>query len=94
MASTITDIAYLRLLTVLKDHRKETARKFFRAISPRIKDKIIEACGDIKWMYAKLVEEELPVTLLHLSSQYFVKEPTLTFIFSSDKRYNQKQFYV
>jgi len=60
MATTLTDIANHRLLAVLKDHRKETIRQFLRAIPPQIKEKVIEVCGDMKWMYVKLVEEELP----------------------------------
>lgn len=60
MATTITDIANHRLLTVLKDHRKATIRQFLREIPPHIKEKVIEVCGDMKWMYVKLVEEELP----------------------------------
>jgi len=60
MATTITDIANHRLLAVLKDHRKETIKGFFRACPPQIKEKIQEVCGDMKWMYANLVEEEIP----------------------------------
>jgi transposase len=77
MATTITDIGNHNLLAVLKDHRKQTIREFLMAIPPQIKEKVIEVCGDMKWMYAKLVEEELPQAKMVVDKFHLIRDANM-----------------
>lgn len=77
MATTITDIGNHNLLAVLKDHRKQTIRGFLRSIPTEIKEKIIEVCGDMKWMYAKLVEEELPQAKMVVDKFHVIRDANM-----------------
>jgi transposase len=74
MATTITDITNHRLLAVLKDYRKDTIKKFFRSIPPKIKENIIEVCGDMKWMYVKLTEQELPKAKMVVDKFHVIRD--------------------
>ena len=77
MATTITDISNHSLLAVLKDHRKQTIRVFLRSIPPEIKEKIREVCGDMKWMYVKLVEEELPQAKMVVDKFHLIQDANM-----------------
>ena len=74
MVTTITDITNHKLLAVLKDYRKDTIKQFFRSIPPEIKGKIIEVCGDMKWMYVKLIDKELPQAKMVLDKFHVIKD--------------------
>lgn len=62
------------LLAVLKDYRKDTIKQFFRSIPPEIKEKIIKVCGDMKWMYVKLTDKELPQAKMVVDKFHLIRD--------------------
>lgn len=59
---------------MLKDNRKDTIKNFLSSIPPEIKEKIIEVCGDIKWMYVKLTEQELPQAKMVVDKFHLIRD--------------------
>ncbi|NOR12552.1 MAG: hypothetical protein GQ545_04795 [Candidatus Aminicenantes bacterium] len=59
---------------MLKDYRKDTIKNFLSSIPPEIKEKIIEVCGDMKWMYVKLTEQELPQAKMVVDKFHLIRD--------------------
>lgn len=67
-------VVAVALLAVLKDYRKDTIKQFFRSIPPEMKEKIIEVCGDMKWMYVKLTDKELPQAKMVVDKFHLIRD--------------------
>ena len=59
MATTVTDLARGRLLTILPNDRRSTILKFLANIPKEVRIRITEICIDMEYRYKTIVEEAL-----------------------------------
>lgn len=74
MKITIGEIRNKKILSVLKDDRQDTLRKYLKSLPDEAKSRIKEVCIDMKPAYLNVLEEILPQSKIVTDRFHVVKE--------------------
>ncbi len=74
MKITVGDPRNKKLLSVLKDDKQETLKRYFQSLPNEAKSRIIEVCIDMKPSYLVAIKETLPKAAVVVDRFHVVKE--------------------
>ena len=71
---TITNLSKKRLKGILPDDRQKTLKDYLRSIPKQVVPRICEVCIDMKELFAKAIEQELPNSNIVVDHFHIIKD--------------------